>query len=111
MARVKYDTRIPAITATLDERIEVALKAGAEQIEQDAKSRAPVDSGRLRDSIHADRTGNLEYSVIAGGDGVFYGHLVEFGTSKTPARPFLIPAGEAKRESVVASVMAVLRSL
>ena len=60
---------------------------------------------------HTERTGTGEVSVIAGDSDVFYGHLVEFGTTHTPARPFLIPAAEANREEVVASVRAALKGL
>jgi HK97 gp10 family phage protein len=107
---VAYKSRIPQIALTLDARITAALRAGAEAVEQDARSRVPVASGRLRDAIHTEVEGDDVY-VIAGDDDVFYGHLIEHGTSRVPARPFLVPALEAKRESILGSVNAVLRTL
>ncbi len=111
MAKTDWDSRIPSIAAQLDERVDAALRLGAESIEQDAKGRAPINTGRLRDAIHTERTGEGEYTVIAGDDGVFYGHLVELGTTRTPAHPFLIPALEARRSTVLASVNAALKGL
>ncbi len=38
-----------------------------------------------------------------------YGYMVEHGTSRTPAKPFLRPAYSAKRKEAVAATRAVLR--
>lgn len=48
-----------------------------------------VDSGALRASIHAERTGENQYMVS---DGVEYGFFLEMGTPKMAARPWLGPA-------------------
>lgn len=106
-----YKSRIPQIAAQIPARLDAALKAGAESIARDAQSRAPVASGRLRSAIHVEREGLGEYAVIAGDDNAFYGHLVEYGTAHTPARPFLIPALEARRATVLASAREALRGL
>jgi HK97 gp10 family phage protein len=103
-------SRLPQIAATLDPRVTAAMRAGAEAIEQEAKARVTVASGDLRDAIHTEVDGDDVY-VMAGDDDVFYGHFVEFGTTRTPARPFLVPALEARRESVLASVRATLGRL
>jgi HK97 gp10 family phage protein len=108
---VAYTSRIPQITIELAAKVDAALKAGAEAVERDAKARAPVNTGKLRAAIHTDRQGPGEYAVVAGDDDVFYGHLVEFGTTYTPAHPFMIPAAEAKRQAVAASVAAALKGL
>lgn len=59
----------------------------------DAAKGAPVDTSALRNSILSESgmTGNLMYTVS---DGVEYGVWQEFGTSRVPAHPFLIPAIE-----------------
>jgi HK97 gp10 family phage protein len=105
-----YKSRIPKIAATLDARVTAAVRTSVEAVEQDAKSRVAVASGDLRDAIHTEMDGD-SVSVIAGDDKVFYGHLVEHGTSRVPARPFLVPALEANRDHILASVNATLRSL
>lgn len=103
-------SRLPQIAASLDPKVTAAMRAGAETIESEAKARVPVASGDLRDAIHVEVDGDDVY-VIAGDDQVFYGHLVELGTTLVPARPFLIPALEARRETVVAAVAAALKGL
>lgn len=63
-------------------------------VEQRAKQRVPVDTGKLRDAIHTDHEARGEYAVVAGNGDVFYGHIVEHGSVKTPARPFMVPAAD-----------------
>jgi HK97 gp10 family phage protein len=101
--------RIPVIARALDGRIDQGLREVADDIAQDAKQRAPVNTGSLREAIHVEKDDG--YMVIAGDDDVFYGHFVEFGTTETGARPFLLPALEGKRFSAAARVAAKLREL
>lgn len=104
-------SRLPMVAAEIRPRVSAALKSGAEDIAELAKQRVHVDSGDLRDAIHVERAGAGEYSVVAGDEKVFYGHLEEFGTSHSPPHPFLIPAAEAGMAPTVAKVTAALRSL
>lgn len=105
-------SRLPQIAARLDNVIDRGLKDVADDIVADAKDRVPVDSGDLRDSIHAEPAeGGDGYTVLAGDADVFYGHLVEFGTTHTGARPFLVPAGEAQRANIKTRAAAHLRDL
>lgn len=60
-----------------------------EQVTVDAQRLAPVDTGRLRANIHAERTGEGTVRVTA--DAPYAGY-VELGTSKQSAHPFLRPA-------------------
>ena len=53
-----------------------------------AKEICPVDTGRLRDSISAERNGTSA-RISANTD---YAAYVEFGTSKTAPHPYLVPA-------------------
>lgn len=57
-----------------------------------AKERAPVDTGRLRNSIATE----FERDGLTGivGTNVEYAPYQEFGTSVMPAHPFLFPAAE-----------------
>jgi HK97 gp10 family phage protein len=96
---------------TLPPTVDVALNQGAESIAEEAQNRVPIASGKLRDAIHVDRKDTGEVFVVAGDDEVFYGHLVEYGTTNTGAQPFLIPALEDKRATVLADVTVALRSL
>ncbi len=58
----------------------------AEDVATDAQAMVPIDTGRLRDSItaEADRvTTDVEYASY-----------VEYGTSDTPAQPYMRPAAD-----------------
>lgn len=103
---------IPAISGALDEVASTAVLAAAEQVASNARSRVPVNTGHLRDSIHTEVDGEDVYVVAGGGEhNVFYGHLVEFGGAHTPPRPFLIPALEDERGYIVLSVANALRKI
>lgn len=107
-----------------------AIGRAAVVIRDDARRRAPVDTGNLRDNIIAVRkrrtpNGNEGYFVEvrrkrrkyantranrrkkrAGmnyetmGE-AYYGMFVELGTAKSPAQPFLRPAFESKKVEAV----------
>lgn len=71
----------------------------ANQIRDDAKGMAPVDTGELRDSIKIQ--GGLDYRIVY--TDVRYGPFVEFGTSVMSPQPYLWPqAGPAQTALVEA---------
>lgn len=105
-----YRSRLPRIAAGLHVALDAAVKAGAERVAEDAKERVPIRSGALRDAIHTEDDDGGTY-VIAGDSGVFYGHIVEHGGARTPARPFLIPALEENRAGIVAAAAVAVRRL
>jgi len=63
------------------------------KVEELAKVYVPVDTGRLKTSLHLvpRRPGQVEYIVT---DAVEYGVFQEYGTMKMDAQPFLRPAGD-----------------
>lgn len=101
-------SRLPRIAASLKPRVDSSLRLGAEAVAQTARDRAPRASGALAEAIHTE-TDEQGTWVVAGDDGVFYGHLVEHGTSKSAPQPFLIPALEERREEILAAVAASLK--
>jgi HK97 gp10 family phage protein len=103
-------SRIPEIIGSLDPKVKEALEEGAELIAKDAQTRVPVATGALRDAIHVEEIED-GYSVVAGDDEAFYGHIVEHGGVNTPAHPFLIPAGEARWADIEQLVEDVLEDL
>ena len=104
-----YRSRIPQITAQLKVEMEAAEKAAAELIEQRAKERVPVDTGRLRDAIHVEHDEDGA-AVVAGDTEAFYGHIIEHGGVRQPAHPFLVPALEESRADALVLAAALLRS-
>lgn len=93
MIKVKatLHNRIDAISDALNTRGKrKATKKVADMVAEEARSLAPVDTGRLRGSIDVVRDGNNHVVVT---DAPYAG-FVEFGTSRQPAQPFLGPAAE-----------------
>lgn len=83
------------------------LMAGALVVEGDAKRRAPVDTGNLRNSIRAEQVSDTEATV---GTPVDYAIYPEFGTSRQAAQPYLRPALEQNRQTIIDTVAATIRS-
>ena len=81
------------LDSAAQEKIRDAIASAAFVIEREAKFRAPVDTGRLRASIHADVEnvyGDEPNATVS--DGVEYGVFNEFGTSSRRGTPFFRPA-------------------
>jgi len=95
-----------------------ALKAGVDAVVEDAKTRCPVKTGVLRDSIKAEPNKNKTvYQISANAkspptknlpNGYLYGQIVEFSPSR--GRPFLYPALEAKRAEVQKGIEDAIKS-
>lgn len=83
--------RTRAAAARIAER-EAALRAN--NIRNDAVAAAPVDTGRLRQSIGLQKRGEGHYRV---GTNVEYAPYVEYGTRRMAAQPFMRPALERNR--------------
>lgn len=110
---VSLKSKFPDIAKELRPKVSRAVKQGAEDVALAAKARVPIDEGDLKRAIHVERQGAAEYTVVAGSrdEDVFYGHLVEFGTTHSHAQPFLVPALEATQPVVVGRVAEALREL
>jgi HK97 gp10 family phage protein len=96
-----------------------ALKAGAKPMVKDAQAKVPVDTGDLKSAIRAISVKPPVYTATVhvgigktrltkarkkAGERAYtpwYGLLVEFGTSKMSARPFLRPAFERNKFAAV----------
>ena len=81
-----------------------AVRAGAKPLVDAARANVPVDTGNLKKSIGINRKRTKDKSTVwftvsprkgEPNDG-FYGHMIEFGTSKIAAQPFMRPAFEAQ---------------
>lgn len=113
-----------------ESKIEVITKITALEISKDAKQKAPVDLGKLKQSINATQENKYKWWVNVN---VVYGAYVEFGTGTfvevapewkdlammyykngkgymTP-RPFLYPAYVKGREQYVKDLEAALNHL
>ncbi len=105
-----------------------AVSSGAVIVRNDARARAPVDTGEMRKDIQVKRERVPDayvatYSVhVRSGKrsrlsgrardvdkDSFYWKFVEFGTAKMAAQPFLRPAFEAKKQEAADKIISTLR--
>lgn len=126
----RLDRQLARIAKPTTEAKRAALKAGAEIVADEMRRLAPVRSGTLRDSINVRVIGmgaaakqvDVRGTTVligprqGGKKDPFYAHMVEFGTVRAAAHPFMRPAWDAKRddaEKVVASSLtdAMLKDL
>lgn len=91
--------------------MDVLARESAELVAAQAKSRVPVNTGRLQAAIHVDKQGIANYAVVAGDSSAFYGHIVEHGGVHHGAHPFLVPSLEESRGEIVKTARTALRSL
>lgn len=95
----KFDGGI--ITAGMDR-----LEKAAEVIASGARQRVRVASGKLKNSIRVTRLkgdSRRNIRVYAGNrtkGGAYYAHMVEYGTAKMNAKPFLRPALNAAKSQI-----------
>jgi hypothetical protein len=89
---VSYTTKIPQILREAMRDVRTANRISAERIAREAQANVARDTGRTAASVEALPT-NEGYEVHVD----FPGHLLEFGSVKMGARPFLVPAAEAER--------------
>lgn len=114
----------PQVEEILDRIINKLVRAAAFQIEGGAKSRAPVDTGFLKNSIYTRTEDSSDAAPMGGGlgqtlfpeveapghnealvaVGATYGIYVEYGTSRAAAQPYLTPAAEAVRADFIAAM-------
>lgn len=73
-----------------------AVRKTAFDIEADAKTLAPVDTGNLENSISTTITGDGRTGTITAeiGPTAEYGAFVEYGTSRMGPQPYMTPAAE-----------------
>lgn len=118
----RLDRQLDRIAKPTTAQKRAALRLGAEIVADEMRRLAPVKSGNLRDSIAvkivgmeaAQRQVNVRATTVLIGpqqDGKhdpFYAFMVEFGTVKAAAHPFMRPAWDAKQAEASAAVIASL---
>ena len=102
--------RLQAIGRDVLFAAELALADGVDRIVEDAKSRCPVRTGALRDSIRAvDVANGAAYEISADAEnaqGIAYGQFVEFAPN---GHPFLYPAIDANINFVKREIAAAIQ--
>ena len=83
-------------------KAQLVVAKTAHDIEADAKSLAPVDTGALRNSIGTTiSNGGLSAEI---GPTVHYAPYLEYGTRRMPPQPYMGPAAERRAEPFVQAV-------
>lgn len=86
------------------------VKTTTLKISKSARGRVPTRSGDLRKSIKAKYTKDgFSSDITAGGTKAFYAHMVEFGTVKMPAHPFLFPSAEEQKQPYLNDLKGALK--
>jgi hypothetical protein len=110
---VKLDTKkLDALTRETPLKAKEIIRSSSFQIEGWAKERVPRDpkrppknpkipvTGALRNSINTEIINSGFTGIVS--DGVEYGIYQELGTSRIPARPWLVPAVERMAKEWIA---------
>lgn len=133
----KIAKKLDGITDASKEALRPAAQAGAEIFYIEARMRVPVSdgahffygrnskksgvryffkAGNLRDSIYqyynkrASTPGKAVYSISWNHQKAPYGYMVEYGTSRAPAHPFLRPSYDAAADRARQAVLDVMRN-
>lgn len=119
MAKIKIEggkelaAKLKALETRLGGKIlKSAVQDGADLIERSAREKVPIRTGLLKRSIDTEvevasatrASINIGYDKLA-----WYGHMVEGGTLRAPAKPFLRPSLDENQGRVVALIMAKLK--
>lgn len=104
----KCVNRSDVVIKLLREKVEQGLEECGVALEGHAKEYCPVKTGALQASIKHSVTGT-SVTISAGGDSatlagddkhVDYADIVEFGSTKTRAQPYMRPALENHKDEV-----------
>lgn len=94
MRRAKLTSQLPEIADRASAGGRLANAASARKIAAGAAASAPRLSGDLANSIKAVGGQGTDARVVVED---WKAHLIEFGTVRSAAKPFLVPAAEAER--------------
>ena len=86
----RVEVALGAVARRAVQRVEDAVMDAVLAIQNDARVRVPVDTGRLRNSIGWEMEADRLAARV--GTNVDYAPHVEYGTSRMAAQPYLTPA-------------------
>jgi HK97 gp10 family phage protein len=95
-----------AVAAMAGPAAEATVQSVANDAADKARSLAPVDTGKLRDSIHVEGEGPGADVVVS----VDYAASIEYGSSHNDPQPFLRPAVHQAEAELPAKAAVIYRS-
>lgn len=128
MSRLKgskaLELRLNAIPSEVLEHLRPALVKGAHDVADTMETLVPEDTGDLQNTIvvtgpnettpayavggGSTTAADNQALVTVGSPDVRYGHIVEFGSVKTEAQPFMLPAFRLKKAKVMRRIAAAV---
>ena len=105
---VTFD-KFPQIAAALPDKTRAVVRKASFDVEGQAKSRVPVDTGALKNSISTEFEDGGLTGVIA--PHMEYATFVEFGTKRMSAQPYMTPAAEAVAPAFVSAMKQMLQEI
>jgi len=103
---MKYDWQLKPFMDKVERETQQACKRGAQIVAKSARSRCPVKTGALVNSIRVKKS-KFEgggYIVLTGGKDTFYWRWIHYGANKKrkiPRRPYMTQALESNRENIL----------
>lgn len=85
----RFERKMAAFAQALEQTMAEAEQAAALEGAERARRLAPVDSGELRNGIHAEGAAVVSTAPHA--------TMVEFGTTRSTAQPYMQPMAEEMR--------------
>ncbi|WP_306113272.1 MULTISPECIES: HK97-gp10 family putative phage morphogenesis protein [unclassified Roseovarius] len=123
----RLEKRLKAIPGDVLDGLRPALVKGAQDIADAMETLVPEDTGDLQNTITVtgpnDTTpayaagggkrtaGPQQALVTVGSPEVRYGHIVEFGSVKTEAQPFMRPAFRLKKAKVMRRIQTAVNKV
>ena len=101
--------QLDAIADAVTSGVAAAMTQEAGILAAEAKRHCPVETGKLRDSIHAEEHMQEACMEITVGSDLAYAASVELGTLQSPPRPYLAPALRVREDALTDSIKRAVR--
>ena len=120
------EERLRAIAPEIIAQLRPALVRSGNEVASNMRALVPKDTGNLEESITVTGPGETtpayaanggkrtagpnQVLVTVGDDGARYGHMLEFGTSKMEAQPFMLPGWRIAKPRIDRRIKAAITS-
>lgn len=103
-----FARRLAALPRRMEDAMARVVDEAARQAARAARSLAPVDSGELKRGIAVRKHGKTEGAAVSAAP---HSAMVEYGTSRMPPQPFMLPAAQDMRGEFAESARAAAREV
>lgn len=103
-----FARRLAVLPRRMEDAMVRVVEENAGQAAENARDLAPVDSGELKHGIAVRKYGRAEGAVISAAP---HSVMVEYGTSRMPPQPFMLPAAQDARGKFMESARTAAREV